>query len=130
MYCPVCRKTMSEVAPALWQCGFCGAGPNSEGFWATWAMFGIERTETGGFTATCIEVAGDDYQIFSVEWDVENGRRTGELRSDPPEIVPKKGSSDYPLPVKVISRTPSALLPGVLTDGLFTESEGPKEVVR
>lgn len=121
---------MSEVAPKLFQCGYCGAGPNANGFFPTWALFNVEMCDDGWCEATCIEAKGADFLIYSMEWEIEKGRRIGELVNDDPEVLPLKGASEFPLPVVIRSRNPAALLPGVLEDGMFTEVLGPKEATR
>ncbi len=130
MFCPVCRQAMSEVAPTLFQCGFCGAGPNASGWYPFWAMFAVDVTDDGPCSATCIEARGGDYQIYCIAWRAQRGRRLGDLQVDPPELLPRKGSSEFPLPVIVLSSNPASLPPGLLSDDMFTELDGPKEVVR
>lgn len=121
---------MSEVAPTVFQCGYCGAGPNAGGHYPTWCLFNVE--EMGDrCAATCIEVRGSDYQIYGMEWMTgKGGKRYGDLITDTPTPLPLKGSSEFPLPVIVLTKNPGGLLPGVLSDGMFTETDGPKEVVR
>ena len=121
---------MSEVAPSLYQCGYCGAGPHSGGWYPFWAIFAVDAPSDGACSATCIEARGGDYQIFCIAWRSRRGRRVGDLRADPPELFPRKGSSDYPLPIIVLSSNPASLAPGLLSDDMFPNADGPKEVVR
>ena len=131
MRCLSCGDHLIEVAPELYQCGTCSAGPNSLGSNPTWALSFI--SSRGHYReATCVELRGATYVAYSVSWEVgDDGRRVGmpvakdTISLDPSEL------NEFCLPVVVECARPWELEPAsVLRPGMFASATGPKKVIR
>lgn len=131
MRCPSCGDMLLEVAPELYQCGVCGAGPNALGSSPTWALSFVSAL--GHYReATCVELKGKDYVVCSFSWEVgDDGRRCGVPVSKDAIVLSPSELDEFCLPVVVECSRPWELEPGsVLRAGMFTTATGPKKVIR
>ena len=122
--CPVVSgHQMTEVAPGLFQCPECGAGPSMY-----WALSEVDQ-DGDSIDAQCITYRPDllSYTVAYMHWQTEDGRRMADsLSSDLlGHIVEPKEMAAAPLPH--ISRTPRKL---VLKPGMFPSPLGEKEYGR
>ena len=133
MKCPVCSQELFEVAPAVFQCAHCGAGPHSRGSRPTWALSYVDRISRGkGYEATCVEHRNGTYTAYTMEWRVDGaGVRVGELQTEDAFVLEEEDFGDFCLPVVVNSNKPWEIVPGTVLDNeMFEDSTGRKVVVR
>ena len=131
MRCPSCGHRMIEVAPELYQCGVCGAGPNAMGSNPTWALSFVSAL--GHYReATCVELKGSGYVAYSFSWEVgDDGRRVGTPTAKDTISLDSSELDEFCLPVVVECARPWELEPAsVLRPGMFASATGPKKVIR
>ena len=131
MRCPNCAEMLLEVAPDVYQCGLCGAGPNINGSNPTWALSFVDRVRDG-YEATCVEYTRGAYVAYTMAWQIdEEGRRTGTPHIEDSIVLEPEELREFCLPILVRSNRPWEIQPGnLLESGMFDKATGVKEVSR
>lgn len=111
--CPISSShTLLEIAPDLFQCPDCGAGPTMY-----WALSDVELDD-GLYGAVCStwNPEAQGYARAYILWNVDkNGRRRGEVQSHPVDFISDaRMLSSATLPVRSATGEPVRLTRGML----------------
>jgi len=133
MFCPLNPShELVEIAEGVFQCPFCGYGPNTEGSYGYWALSYVERGE-GIISALCVRFRPelDCYAMSSLLWgiDIREKKSPGTLVETYIGLLSTAEElAESPLPVLVTGAKKWSMPPGKpRLKSLGFSSLGPKE---
>lgn len=128
MFCPLTRgHKMLEVAPGLWQCPSCGAGPKPQGQFEFWALSEVE-VEGGASHGLAIRWVPSQrrYSASVLTWEVDEDDLviSGTIEETHVQYIScAEEAENWPLPVIVESQSGNDC---TLRRMMFPDSLGPK----